>query len=1062
MAEAKQAEYRFSRSDFGPLVLAPLHYDLLFDVRGDRVRVQSLQTYRYTGAEPTTTCELNAHDLEIHAVQLCATHSPLGPPPVGIDAVVPDFVAHVASIGGAADAAYEFDEAARKLRVALPAPIQRGDEIVIRTESTCRPDDKVLEGIYFDYSPEGAPQTMITQCQQYGFQRIVPCVDRMASKTFYTTTIVASTRYSSLVSNGDLAPAYADAHGDPVYRTPEQALTDAQKAFLAASPPSSDGDAPRHVLVYHNHKVNMAPYLFFLGMGSYDVYKRGVEYPDGVSCSLELLCLPGIVEPLHAAASLKALHDSILWLFLDGGPEKYDHVDERKRIYALIEEREALKGKVSPLVRSKVWRGAGGEDEVAAVASAAAASSATPEDTARLAAVRAELAELISAWSETGYRYTGSVYREIAMENSNYGGMENVGNTTIISSRLTPSAWLVDGGYLYMEGVKIHEFYHNINGSQVTGASPFEIWLNEAVTVHVQREREDALFGKDYMRLRKVIYAFQPATGPLAMDRSPTSMAIEPRGFNTTHELISAMTYSKAPAFVRMVQSILGKKPFVRALENYHRKFAFSNATTADWIACMAEQAPEGVDLPDMAEGWLRRTGYPTLTVESVTHDAAAQTLTLQISQSGFEAHDGDETPEKPGPWTIPLDWCLVTGGAVTHEGMQMFDVASGPVVISGVGAAPDFVSLARQWSFFGDVKFAPGVMTPQQRVLQAMTDPDAVNRYLAYAGLADAEKANLILIDTFSQRNGGAECKAVREVGADFVALYARVLTDAALSPATKALFLNVSESIPSRADLGHWYTEIAVARKDILRAVFDAHGPAVYAVYRKLLAASHAKQGAPQIAGLMERPLLFVCYSVLVAGAFGRQHGHASLVAEMDLLADLKSLLSSTAMSERFFALRAVLEAPDDVADAATKAAIQAAAKAEWKEHPIGCEQYVQCIAYVDCDDSVKYLRELVSEPFFNMALAGHSRTVARGWTSNRKRCLLTDDGLALTEELFLKIGSVNQMSAYSFLSAFGDLRKFDAAQQARLTAALERMKAAAKDLESLSNQLAILLKK
>ena len=41
--------------------------------------------------------------------------------------------------------------------------------------------------------------------------------------------------------------------------------------------------------------------------------------------------------------------------------------------------------------------------------------------------------------------------REIGMENSNYGGMENVGNTTILSSRLTPSKWLVDGGHVYME-----------------------------------------------------------------------------------------------------------------------------------------------------------------------------------------------------------------------------------------------------------------------------------------------------------------------------------------------------------------------------------------------------------------------------------------------------------------------------------------------------------------------------------------------------------------------------------------------------------------------------------
>jgi aminopeptidase N len=1054
-------DYRFSRADFGALPLAPLHYDLFFDVRATRVRVVSRQTYICNAEDGLSRLELNAHDLKVGKVQIFSTHSVLGPPPVGIDAVVPDFVAHVASLSDPVDAAFTVDAENRKLYVELTAPLSKGAEIAIRVESTCVPTANVLEGIYFDSTPTGAPQTMITQCQQYGFQRIVPCVDRMASKTFYTTTIVASIRYSNMISTGDLAPGFVDAAtGETAYGPiSEDVLSPSQMAFLAASPPCEDDEDARHVVRYHNHTVNMAPYLFFLGLGSYDVYKRAVEYPDtGDTFDLELLCIPGVVEPRHAEASLTALHDSILWLFMDGGPEKYDHVEERKRVYALMDERETIKAKAAPLVRQSLWSKEGGSSSDAVSVDVQEPS---PADAARLSEVRAELASLLSQWKETGYRYTGTVYREIAMENSNYGGMENVGNTTIISGRLTPSAWLVDGGYLYMEGVKIHEYYHNINGSQVTGQSPFEIWLNEAVTVHVQREREDELFGADYMRLRKVIYAFQPATGPLAVDRSPTSMAVEPRGFNTTHELISAMTYSKAPAFVRMVQRILGKKAFVRALENYHQRFAYSNARTADWIACMAEQAPDAIDLPKMAEGWLRRTGYPTITCDSVAHDPAAQTLTLTLSQTGFETQAEEANRY---PWTVPLDWSCVTDGTVTHEGLCIFDTASTTITIEAVPKMPDFVSLARGWSFFGDVKFAPEAMTDAQRVQQAMTDPDAVNRYLAYSGLADAEKARLIEAAVA----GGGQTVEVSPV---FLELFGKVLTDRTLSPATRALFLNIHESIPSRNDLGHLYVEISNARLALLQAVYDAHAPVVLDAYRELLEASKVKQGAPQKEGLMERPLLYVCYSVLHAGAYvpsvnpSRPLGgntHAGLT--LTLLDDLRGLLTSTAMSDRFFALRAVLQlqpavpgVTDDV-----KADVLAAAKAEWTKHPIGCEQYVQAISCVDCDDTPRYIKELVEEPFFDINLAGHARTVARGWSSNRKRCLLTDAGLKLTEELFIKIGSVNQMSAYSFLSAFGDLRKFDDARQATLVAALERMKESADGLESLRNQLTILLKK
>ena len=119
------------------------------------------------------------------------------------------------------------------------------------------------------------------------------------------------------------------------------------------------------------------------------------------------------------------------------------------------------------------------------------------------------------------------------------------------------------------------------------------------------------------MRLGQVMYAQMPGTGPLALDKAPSSMAVEPAGFNTTHELISAMTYSKAPEFVRMVASIIGKENFVQALFNYHSKFAFSNATSWQWVECMAEFAPPDIKLTEMAKGWLTRTSYPTLVVES-------------------------------------------------------------------------------------------------------------------------------------------------------------------------------------------------------------------------------------------------------------------------------------------------------------------------------------------------------------------------------------------------------------------------------------------------------------
>ena len=143
----------------------------------------------------------------------------------------------------------------------------------------------------------------------------------MASKTFYTTTVISDERYTNVVTNGDLAPGFFDDKMNAKFQSIEAAMPNFKS-------PDYDGP-PRHVIKYYNHKVNMAPYLFFLGCGTYDVYTKEVEYPDGDTFRLEILCLPGIVRPEDAETSLVALRDSIIWLLVSTGPEATEHVEAR-------------------------------------------------------------------------------------------------------------------------------------------------------------------------------------------------------------------------------------------------------------------------------------------------------------------------------------------------------------------------------------------------------------------------------------------------------------------------------------------------------------------------------------------------------------------------------------------------------------------------------------------------------------------------------------------------------------------------------------------------------------
>ena len=114
-----------------------------------------------------------------------------------------------------------------------------GDAFTVAVEHVSHPDDVHLEGIYRDVTPAGAPQQYMSQCQQYGFQRILPIVDDCTAKCTFRTALEGDARYTHLISNGDL-------------------VEDVQIA---------DG---RRRCVYEMRKP-MAPYLFIACAGTWEV-----------------------------------------------------------------------------------------------------------------------------------------------------------------------------------------------------------------------------------------------------------------------------------------------------------------------------------------------------------------------------------------------------------------------------------------------------------------------------------------------------------------------------------------------------------------------------------------------------------------------------------------------------------------------------------------------------------------------------------------------------------------------------------------------------------------------
>ncbi|AKB58935.1 M1 family metallopeptidase [Methanosarcina barkeri] len=893
----KNRLYKYYPEDFGELTVDVLHMNLTFDVYDDRTNVKSLLRVRTKDA-PIEKLELNCKDLEIRAVS-CIQY----------------------------EVSYRYRKDDAILEINFMEEVPPHTEVAVVTETVCRPTKNILEGLYYDETPAGAPPQQITQCQQWGFQRIVPCIDDMAAKCTYKTAIIADSRYTNLITNGDVV---IERH--------------------TVKP-------GRDKIVYDNSVTPMATYLFFLGVGTYATFKREFEYPDGGTFMLELL-VPPASDAVAAEKALDILHDAVMWVYLFTGPEQFDEekLPVRKELWDLVRMREKMKHE-------------------------AKTESTMEED---LKKVRERLAELDKTISP-GYRYTGTVYREIGMQNSDFGGMENVGNTTITTNRIMPFPQITDPAFEYMTQVKVHEYHHNQNGSEVTGRSPFEIWLNEAVTVHVEEQYHAFLFGEDYDRLDRVLELLAPASGTFALDSGAASMPIIPDGFNDPNDLITSVTYVKAPEYVRMVESLIGKDTFVRGLDRYFKKFKHSNAATQDWIEAMEEES--GKPLKEMSETWLRQAKFPVVEV-SAEYDRTARKFTFFLKQ---------KVPDGGKSWEFPFKAALVDEhGNDLVEILERVSGKTSEIVVENVDM-PAFLSLNRGYSFYGKLVYKA---SHEELMMQVRKDKDIIGRFMAFYTLVDREKLKLL-------KNPEAKPSE------DFIELYYRLLNDRQLLEKAGGQFLTIFESVEDE-EFAHRYQELYEVRQKLLKAVARKYVNSVISAYRFFEESSVPRDSTLEETArvIKNRQAKNVCLGILAT--LDTSEIHAMIKQQFE---------TATCATDRLNAFAAYLNssAPD-------KVEVLRAFENESKKNLVAWEAFLSVIGSNSSVDVVDLVREMERSEAFRIEQANDQRALYGSFARNRKKSLQTEEGRTLFAEILRKLAPVNEYSTVNMLNAFANIDQME----------------------------------
>lgn len=861
-----EREFKYRREDFGELPVTLHHLTIFLNFLGDCV--EAVNCLEMTAREALEELHLDANSLEIRGVEWCTGPEDKGNP------------LH-----------YEYLREKNRLVVKLPKKVGAGEKFFVRTSTRCFPSDHILEGIYKDVTPPGAPQQYMSQCQQWGFQRIMPVLDDCRAKCTMTTTMEADSRYTHLISNGNISRE----------RNPD------------VRPVPKPEDPSRQVITYEN-TIPMAPYLFIACAGTWDTLVDEVMYDSGRKVRLEYLVPPGKKEDVRIP--MEILKQAVLWI--------------RKT---------------------------------------------------------------------QDYEYTGDTYRTICMNKSNFGGMENASNTTIVTDAALITEHTLDSSLLYAYAVIVHEFEHNQCGSETTMETPFDVWLNEAYTVDVERQLIADIFDPSFVRLNQVESIRDPLIGPLIIEDAGYAGMIVREGFNDPDELIDGVTYVKAAEVIRMLREILGPEKFRAGKALYFTRYRNGNADTNQFFSCFEEVS--GVPLEQFKKGWLYRIGYPKVT--AVTgYDPEKRQYRIRFRQ---------EAPPGQQPFHLPMRVTLVdvNGKDVegTEQAYQLRDTEA-ELIFEGVAGPPAFASMNRDYSFYGTFTHANATLAT--RSLQARLDPNACNRVDAMRHLTDQERIMIL-------ENPDAE------VSEDWLALYGTILSDRTVPPSLKAYFLRIDEQ-PMNRDYSTWFQELVIAREKLMRAVNRHYRSQLLEQFAQLYTYNPSKRRSPKD-GIEERMLKNVLLDLIVIDDSRESH---------EVILDHFS--KATTATERVAALMALNRSSAPGRRRTLEEVYEA-----WHGHLSGYANYLRIVSSGTREDVFEMIEAEKKRPGFDVTQPTWCRALFLPMAMNNKM-VWTDNGIGWVADSVIELAPVNPITTGRLLNTFQHVKRLKTPLREKVTAALGRI--------------------
>lgn len=196
----------------------------------------------------------------------------------------------------------------------------------------------------------------------------------------------------------------------------------------------------------------------------------------------------------------------------------------------------------------------------------------------------------------------------VAIPDFQFGGMEHPGEVQYKASSLFLDDGATKDQFIGRSNLISHETAHMWFGDMVTMEWFNDVWMKEVFANFMADKVTEKMMGTETFNLKFLQDHYPAAYG---IDRTQGANPIRQQldNLQDAGSMYGNIIYHKAPIMMRQLELLMGKENFRLGIQQYLKKYAYTNATWNDLIAILSKHSK--TDLYTWNKVWVNQPGRP-------------------------------------------------------------------------------------------------------------------------------------------------------------------------------------------------------------------------------------------------------------------------------------------------------------------------------------------------------------------------------------------------------------------------------------------------------------------